>query len=73
MTRTKKPELTAWLPPTAVTPKMRKTIEAKAARENISIGELQRRALSLFLAQNDTKTVEGDIKSVNGGNHATTH
>lgn len=59
MANTKQKELTKWLPPTAVTPGMRKLVEKRARMENITISELQRRALTLFLSNLDTNPVNG--------------
>lgn len=69
MPNTKTPEFTVWLA-TTVTPAMKEEVVSKAKRENVSISEIQRRALALFLAQNDTKCVAAETKSVIGGDHA---
>lgn len=69
MPNTKTPKFTVWLA-TTVTPATKKKVVSVAKRENVSISEIQRRALSLFLAQNDTECVASETKSPNGGEHA---
>lgn len=52
MPRTKSKVLSDHLPPTPCTPKMREMVLAVARERNVSIAEIQRAAISLFLSEN---------------------
>lgn len=55
---------TAQLPPTPVTPQMRERVESFAQEMRLSLSEVQREALSLFLSKNDSKKVKNASKTV---------
>lgn len=57
-------KFTAWLPSTPCTPEMRAQIMGVAEEKKQSISELTREALSLFLSQNDCKSVKKSRKTV---------
>lgn len=50
-------QLTAQLPPLRCTPELKDQVVAFADRERISIGEVQRQSLSLFLAARDRESI----------------
>ncbi len=52
----KRKKLTVQLPPTSCTPEMRDRVVGIADKEGISIGELVRDAISLFLSSHDSKS-----------------
>lgn len=52
--------LTAQLPPTPCTPEMRENLVEVADYRGVSIAELTREAISLFLAQNDRNSIIKD-------------
>jgi len=56
-------QLTAELPPMRCTPELRDRIVAIADRERISIAEVQRQALSLFLTERDRESIAQTTKS----------
>lgn len=60
-------KLSARLPATPCTPEMRKRITQIADEEKVTVAEVQRNALQLFLSEFDSKTVNGDSKTINTG------
>ena len=56
----RKKKLTAQLPPTPCTPALRKAVEDEANRREVSMSDLTREALSLFLGLNDSISVRAD-------------
>jgi len=50
----------AKLPATLVTPEVRQKVEDVAKANNVSIGHVQRLALDLFLAINDSNAIASD-------------
>lgn len=61
MATSKKPVLTAQLPPTPCTPQMRELIVKNAMQRNITIAEIQRQAFSLFLSSNTIQNSTDEI------------
>jgi hypothetical protein len=57
MARTKNAVLTAWLSATPCTPEMRQDVIAVASQRNLSVAEVQRQAISLFLSTADRHPV----------------
>lgn len=55
--------LTKQLPPTPCTPEMRNKIEQMAHETGRSLADLQREAMSLFLARNYSKTIVNKSKA----------
>jgi hypothetical protein len=53
MAITKRAVFTAWLSATPCTPEMRERVIAIASERNLSVAELQRQAISLFLSSAD--------------------
>jgi hypothetical protein len=64
MATSKRPVLTAQLPPTPCTPEMRETLVTLAKNNNVSIADIQRQAFSLFLRGCDSKTITEDIQAI---------
>lgn len=62
MATSKRPVLTAQLPPTPCTPEMRKDVVGLAEKQNITIAEIQRQAFALFLRVNDTNCINEETK-----------
>lgn len=61
--RYKLPVLTERLPATPCTPQMRQEMENIARIQGISLADLQRQAVSLFLENFDTKSISHDTES----------
>lgn len=59
--RTKKRKLSSQLPPTPVTPEMREQVIKYATSRGVSVAEIQREALAIFLRRNVSKAnnIEG--------------
>lgn len=62
--KTYRRKYTSQLPSTPVTVTMRERVVSIAQERGMSLSEVQREALSLFLAKNDSKKVKDDSKSV---------
>jgi hypothetical protein len=54
---TKKAVLTAWLSATPCTPEMRQEVIAVASKRKLSVAEIQRQAISLFLSTSDRQSI----------------
>lgn len=65
MATSKKPVLTAQLPPTPCTPEMRKQLVEFARQNNRTIADIQREAFSLFLSKLDSYAIKFDELIVN--------
>lgn len=63
--RTKKRKLSSQLPPTPVTPEMREQVVNYAAVKGVSVAEIQREALTIFLRRNVSKTSDNTSKTRN--------
>lgn len=61
MRRTKKKVFDVTLPPTPCTAKMREQIVYLAEERNVSVAEVLRDAISLFLSNQVSKTNTGDL------------
>lgn len=60
--RYKKPVLVSRLPATPCTPEMRKSMEELAAKQGVSLADIQREAVSLFLRSTDTLCITSDTQ-----------
>ncbi|MDX2137950.1 MAG: hypothetical protein SF123_07625 [Chloroflexota bacterium] len=60
MARTRRAVLTKLLPPTPVTEQMRDDVVSLATKKNVSIADIQRSAIALFLSRNDSNAINID-------------
>lgn len=60
-------KLTSSLPPTPCTPDMRAKVEQMSKDKGVSLAEIQRDAIALFLAKNDRKSINSVKKSIGQG------
>lgn len=68
---TMKPKtLTAFLPATACTPEMREALVKLAEQRAMSLAEVQRAALTLFLRTNYTSCIPDAMPGIEGGDAA---
>ncbi len=66
MKRTKRREFEAQLPATPCTPQLRQTMFDLADEQGVSVAELQRNAITLFLATNYSKAIENISQNIGG-------
>lgn len=64
MANNRKPVLTHFLPATPCKPEMRETMVSIAEEKNISLADLQRQAIGLFLSLYDSKTINDDSNAI---------
>lgn len=60
-------KLTSSLPPTPCTPDMRAKVEQISKDKGVSLAEIQRDAITLFLARNERQTIKNVKKSISQG------
>jgi dsDNA-binding SOS-regulon protein len=60
-------KLTSSLPPTPCTPDMRARVEKISKDKGVSLAEIQRDAIALFLAKSERKSISTVKKSINQG------
>lgn len=68
MANIKPKKFTKWLPPLGVTPNMRRLVEQRAKLEDLTLSELQRRAVILFLETPATNHVSDATNRRNSSN-----